>query len=525
MNETIGVKGGKQDRRRQMRIKKRRKKIQQEREALDQETLDLEKQVRKLQILTFLGAVPIAAVGATVQTLTEDPEEKRRLELEEAKKHLLDSNAFSEEDTKQIIKSLEMNYLIGRLPEKTRKKLGLEYKHISTDFDNPNYDNVNVFEHFLEANKKDTYPVTDPEKAIGLVGEKSPSIDDQLERLKSHKIISEYENELKEVRSELRKLTFELGVLSNYSEDVKDSKEAEQLMDRLNSIISKVEELKKRMTPEQLSMYDDNYLYVLVENYLNDFKNGKTSPDIKDSMLYVLLAQKLEELDQKKDKLSLSLEDKKDRLQMNEQLLESMKEEYYNYDRFNTELLRFQNEQDQLLNDIRQKMANATRIEERVEIQLRALNHQSNRLLGLMGLQMMLPGARSARGLATTAALYMNFMRNVLNPQTITHRYKVIRVEDYSREIENSISDLENISVFLTKTSRQIRQTIKNFEETYKDYLESIPEAKELLSNLYQVQSQIEEKEYELEQLKKEQQKNLEKNNQKVKTLDNQRVA
>ena len=42
MNETIGVKGGKQDRRRQMRIKKRRKKIQQEREALDQETLDLD---------------------------------------------------------------------------------------------------------------------------------------------------------------------------------------------------------------------------------------------------------------------------------------------------------------------------------------------------------------------------------------------------------------------------------------------------------------------------------------------------
>ena len=110
MNETIGVKGGKQDRRRQMKIKKRRKKLQQEREMLDQETLDLEKQVRRLQILTFLGAVPIAAVGATVQTLTEDPEEKRRLELEEAKKHLLDSNAFSEEDTKQIIKSLDMNY-------------------------------------------------------------------------------------------------------------------------------------------------------------------------------------------------------------------------------------------------------------------------------------------------------------------------------------------------------------------------------------------------------------------------------
>ena len=525
MNETIGVKGGKQDRRRQMRIKKRRKKIQQEREALDQETLDLEKQVRKLQILTFLGAVPIAAVGATVQTLTEDPEEKRRLELEEAKKHLLDSEAFSEEDTKQIIKSLEINYLIGRLPEKTRKKLGLEYKHISDDFDNPNYDNVNVFEQFLEENKKDTYPVTESERKIGLVGEKSPSIDEQLERLKSHKIISEYENELKEVRSELRKLTFEIGVLSDYSEDVKDSKEAEQLIDRLNSIISKVEELKKKMTPEQLSMYDDNYLYVLVENYLNDFKNGKSSPDIKDSMLFILLSEKLQELDNKKDKLSLSLEDKKDKLHLNEQQLESIKEEYYNYAKFNTELLRFQSEQDFLLRDLKEKMANATRIEERVEFQFRAMNQHGNRLLQLMGLQMFLPGARSARGIATASALYMNFMRNIMNPQTIQHRYKVIRVEDYSRQIENSLADLENISDFLGRTSRQLRQTIRNFEETYKDYLESIPEAKSLLSNLYRVQSQLSEKEYELEQMKKEQQKNLQRNNQKVKALDNKTAS
>ena len=279
------------------------------------------------------------------------------------------------------------------------------------------------------------------------------------------------------------------------------------------------------MTPEQLSMYDDNYLYVLVENYLNDFKNGKSSPDIKDSMLFILLSEKLQELDNKKDKLSLSLEDKKDKLHLNEQQLESIKEEYYNYAKFNTELLRFQSEQDFLLRDLKEKMANATRIEERVEFQFRAMNQHGNRLLQLMGLQMFLPGARSARGIATASALYMNFMRNIMNPQTIQHRYKVIRVEDYSRQIENSLADLENISDFLGRTSRQLRQTIRNFEETYKDYLESIPEAKSLLSNLYRVQSQLSEKEYELEQMKKEQQKNLQRNNQKVKALDNKRVA
>ena len=238
-------------------------------------------------------------------------------------------------------------------------------------------------------------------------------------------------------------------------------------------------------------------------------------------MLFILLSEKLEELDNKKDKLSLSLEDKKDKLHLNEQQLESIKEEYYNYAKFNTELLRFQSEQDFLLRDLKEKMANATRIEERVEFQFRAMNQHGNRLLQLIGLQMFLPGARSARGIATASALYMNFMRNIMNPKTIQHRYKVIRVEDYSRQIENSLADLENISDFLGRTSRQLRQTIRNFEETYKDYLESIPEAKSLLSNLYRVQAQLSEKEYELEQMKKEQQKNLERNNQKVKALDN----
>ncbi len=527
MNETIGVKGGRQDRRRTMRIKKKRKRLEQEREMLDQETLDLEKQVRKLQILTFLGAVPIAAIGETIKTVTEDEDKKRLLELEEAKKHLLDSEAFSEQDTKQIIKSLEVNYLIGRLPEKTRKKLGLEYKNITHDLDDPQFETRNVFAHFLEANEKDTYPVLEPEKKIGLTPAKQQeaTLEAQLERLKSHKIVSEYERELKDVRSELRKLTFEFGILSDLTSDVHNSKEAEQLLDRLNTIIKKVEELKAKMTPEQLSMYDDNYLYVLVENYLSDFKDGKPSPDIKDSMLYILLAEKLQELDTKKDELSLDLTEKKDKLHLDEHQIELMKEEYFNYAKFNTELLRFQSEQDFLLRDIREKMANATRIEEKVEIEIQAMNLQSGRLLGLLGLQMFLPGARSARGLATAAATYMHFMRNVMNPQTTTRRYKVIRVEDYSREIENSLIDLNNISDFLSKTSRQLRSTIKTFETTYKEYLDSIPECKALLSNLYKVQSQLAEKEYELEKIKKEQQKNLEKNNQKVKTLDNQRVA
>ena len=43
---------------------------------------------------------------------------------------------------------METNFLVGTLPKEVRDKMGLEYKDISKDVDNPQHENVNVFEHF-----------------------------------------------------------------------------------------------------------------------------------------------------------------------------------------------------------------------------------------------------------------------------------------------------------------------------------------------------------------------------------------
>lgn len=53
MDETIGVKGGKNDRRRSLKIKESRKKRLQE-ETEDKEIKELEKKVRKKQIYTLV---------------------------------------------------------------------------------------------------------------------------------------------------------------------------------------------------------------------------------------------------------------------------------------------------------------------------------------------------------------------------------------------------------------------------------------------------------------------------------------
>ena len=164
-------------------------------------------------------------------------------------------------------------------------------------------------------------------------------------------------------------------------------------------------------------------------------------------------------------------------------------------------------------------MATATSVQERVQVQVVGMQKQSRRLLNILAMSMMVPGARSARGLATMAATYLYFMRNVMRPRTVTRRYKTIKVTDYHKEIESSLSQLTDIGKLLKKTSNQIDITIKEFEKEFKEYFDIIPECRNLLADLEKVKEEIKEKEYELQRIKQEQEKNLEKNNAKEKSM------
>ena len=64
MNETIGVKGGKNDRRRTIKIKEAQKKKLNE-YVEEQKIKELEKEVRKQQVFTLLKTLPIAIAGGS----------------------------------------------------------------------------------------------------------------------------------------------------------------------------------------------------------------------------------------------------------------------------------------------------------------------------------------------------------------------------------------------------------------------------------------------------------------------------
>lgn len=558
MNETIGVKGGRNDRRRTLVISNKIKEALQKanEEMRKKEFAQLENKVMVSQKVTLLKTLPIVILGQVYQTLTKNPERDQQLVKQEAINLLSQENLFNEKETEEIIAAIKNNNL-SSLSQETLEKLGISIekndqvseldieslltKEQKVTEETPTKQEISAKtkEAILTAitvNEPEDKKAVEPIKAnqekslsqdkthseieiLDIAEEEKTDTQEKLDKLKNRKIVDEYEKKLKDARTDLRNLIFEYNVMVEESDNLYRSEEADKLLDKVNTIIKKIEELKDLLDIPNIDKYDDNYLYTLIESYLEEFKGKKFVDEIKDSSLYIMLSEKIEELDIKKDKLKEKVETKKDQLELDEAHLEEIKDSYYTYDRFNNQLLTFQKEQDSILEDIRNKMANATTIEEKVRVQVTGMHRQSRNLLAILAAQMMLPGPRSAKGLATMAATYLYFMRNIMQPQTTTRRYKTIKVTDYHKEIENSLVELENVGTLLSRTSRQLDLTIKNFKKQYKEYLDVIPECKNLLENLEKIRDDLKEKEYELDRIKKEQEKNLEKNDAKVKRM------
>lgn len=551
MNETIGVKGGHNDRLRTSRIIRTKK-------LNDQRIIEeLENKVKKQQKAVLVRTLPIVVLGGTFKTLYdvahgkkpdkeevnskwrikeydtdfstlehgEKPKEKRVIVTPEGDKVVVYVDVVPERKNaieNILFTPISDTYTFDENDTNTRKYIAEKRFEKTNSYDNTN---VKANENVSINNKSKTFPTgTSINNSDSKQNELSNSTEvvsnnsmETLRNLKARKILDEYEKKLKEVRYELRKLIFEYNVAVDDSDEIVFSEDAQILLDKLSDIVSRINELKNKIKIDNLDKYDDNYIYTLIEGYLDEFKEKRLVEEMKDSPLYILLSEKLDELETKRNSLDKKVDNKKEELTVKEVNFEQLKNKYYNVDKFNRDMDKFLEDQEEFLAIVQEKVAKAETIEEKVRVEVEALDRQSRRTLRFLTLQMFFPGARMAKGLMTTAASYLYFMRNIVAPRTVTRRYREIKVVDYSSEIESSISKLEEATKMLGKTSSQIDRMISLVYEEFGDYIGVLPECDDLLRNLKRIKNDIDEKEFEIQKAKEKQELILEKNNAKVK--------
>ena len=502
MNETIGVKGGKNDRRRMLRIsKEKKKKLKAYQEQ--QELKKLEKKVKHLQMVTLIKVLPIVVTGQVFKTIIDNTKKESTIDKEETFSKLnievYDTDVINVEKAK--MKTKDSNYFYTEKEEKAFSERNIEEK---IDLSYKIKEKKLVKQVEIKEQKQDSIPL------------KETSIDeDDFLKAKNRKIVEVYEEKLKEARKEMREVYFEYEAVSD-NPDEKIETKATNVINGLTIVISKIEQLKENIKVKNKESYDDNYITNIIEQYLEEFKNGKEVLDIKDSKIYTIISSKIEEIKNEKEKINNKAKVQKEILSVNDIDLESLKEKYYDYEKFNKMLINFQKEQDYLLQDVKEKVKNAVSIEEKVKVEVQAMNNQSKKLFKLLALQMFLPGARSTKGVIAATGSYLYFLNNIIKPKKVTKRYKVINVKDYSKNIEKNIDAIDDISKLLSKTKNQLKRSINELKKEYANYLDEIPECMTLLNNLEKIKQNLDEKEFEIDSMKKEQKKILEKNNAKV---------
>lgn len=543
MNETIGSKGGHNDRRRSLIISRKKKEKLKE----EQEIKELEKSVKKNRKYVLIKTVPLVLAEGIIQFVSPSTNLKNKKDEygdedfvftdDSSKKG---SNTTSKKSRKKII-SINGENVVVSIPQNknNKKKVHDEIELLEEEEDKEDKKELKSKKDTKNEKDKNSFnpapiliPISIGEKIFNNSSSKSVDkthssdemkiIDNilsssiELEKVKSRKIVEAYEKELKDIRYDLRLLIYEYNHLVDDEEKLLFSDEAADLLDKLTSVISKLEELEKKIQIDDLDKYDDDYIYYLIEEYMKEFKSQKIVDELKDSPLYIEIVEKIEELQQKKDILSGQVEEKKTNFEEREKKFDELKEKFNKIEQINKELLDFQYEQDALLQEAREKVRDALTVEEKVKVEMKILDNQSRRLLRMIALRMFFPGSFSAKAISSSIAAYLLFTRRLIQPETITKKYKVIKVIDYGEDIKDSISSLEGAIDLLGKTGKQVDRLIDDIHDKFKDYIGVVKECDYLLYDLNKIKDNIKEKEYEMERIKKEQENVLKENNAKV---------
>ncbi len=546
MNEgNRGQKGGLNDRRRV--IKLRKKELERLKELNEEESL--KKVLKENESKELLSIIPIVIIKIMIDNIKSnnkvyidrDKKEQQKETLDKTSNKQIDVKPTEEKEEYIKVEKIEEDkkeedkkeapiiediilpgiLLIEGSPKvaKVEKKEQVTKKETKEE---KKLDTIEVLEE-KESKEKELEPEQLKEKETKEqakeevdLEDKQSEIDKKIEKLSSNKIVEKYMDKLMDIRYDLRNLIFEYNVIRDRKDKLETKDEAERLLDSLNLLIKKIDELKKKLEIPNNDKYDETYLYAIAEEYMKEFSNNNPIKEIKSSPLYISISDKVKELDKAKDKLKKNLDDKKKNLGIKEDKVEKLKSKYDDISNFDKKMEDFTTQADKELKDIEEKVRDSLDIRREMEYRVVETNRMSRILAGLIAVEAMLPTNRSAKRAALIATVGAYILNRMLNRRIEVRENVHVSVKDYSERIEKDLDKIEDVQKTLSNSSKDIDKIISLLENDYKDVVAANSEYKELLVNLKIIKANLQEKEYELRKINDETKKTLDENNQKV---------
>lgn len=347
---------------------------------------------------------------------------------------------------------------------------------------------------------------------------KEDTTDKKLEKYKSSKIVEAYSKKLRDIRYEIRQIDYKYKVIEDSYENTYKEKDIKVLMDNLNILIKKIDELKKKL--EIPNKYDDKYIYDLVEEYIKEFNNNKAVKEIKSSPLYIEISQKIKELSSTKDRLKKDVNTKASEIKKSSSKLKSSKEKYNKLKKDSNNIDKFTNNAYKELSNLYRLVDNAVSVKEKTMVKVKKSHNMSKLILAVIASDLALNTRQSAKSMAFKVAIGVALIKHIMRDK-YTYREDIkYEIKNYTDKIKKEISSIDNIDKSLAKSSKDIRSLISELKIEYKDYIANNSEFLSLLNNLEAIDDNIDEKRYMINNIRNKESKLLQEHTNKIKTLN-----
>lgn len=347
-------------------------------------------------------------------------------------------------------------------------------------------------------------------------------------------IIEEIDEFIKDEVSEINEIEYKIKVLNQKQEDAVLLEDIEKIRKELDELIKKLERIKKEfesyykeLNLKELDKIDNDILEVSIKDYIYDTKEGidtsKYFDQIKQIDSYMDVINKLVELDIEKDKLDDKVDEKLDTFEIRDEEFEDLENSSIDLDKVNDEVDKLNYEIDKAIIDINKKIEETGEIERRIEESTR-LTLNFNRIINgtvIAALSTYIPPTPLGRYfklgmIANSAYLIMTSL------QEETTRREIVNVtwDDYIKDIEDN-QDLLNKSLDLVTDSLDRIEDIKSiFDSKFSEYKNQIPEYYDFIQNIIKIEKELERQEQEIKKYQTEMDETLDKNKEKVKTME-----
>ena len=345
--------------------------------------------------------------------------------------------------------------------------------------------------------------------------------------------LEEIEKMLKENFYEIQKIQFELDILEEKEEDEVIAEEVERLLEELNKLIKKFEEIKKDFFKENYeeiykSPNNDGYINQLIKEYQVAFTESQTNEasllQIKQIEEYIILINEIIDIENRKDELNQTLENKKEELEIRDKEFEKLKDETVNVEKMNNYIESFASDQELIIKQIEEKVRNAETITKKSEYKTQLAINYTRLLVSTLALATTKSFPPTGFGNALKMGLMIASIGGMAS--SIRMRQKETKVitnvtfTDYANEIISGINNVDNMSLMLDKAMMDIKFLKDDFAKEFSEYINDIPEYYEIITKLDTIEKDLLVKQELAKKFNKKLEKVLDKNNVKVKRLE-----